>query len=622
VRAAGGAAQLLAGARAAGVELVEVDFGAVFAGSRADLAPLIGSDPIVERALMEVLRFREGAPDEGEALEINLDQLASAESLGGFLDELIEAAEPGVRREDDRDRPKRPGQGPLLGKRGTRSLDIDEVAELAADAFFANQDRLDGEQELVRSAQVLADALVRLTPQARFALLRRLAGQEGADQPGQADALGRLASSIEPPMLIDALAGALFAEGEDSEVVKAVGNVLRRLRPVEAERADLLGLLDRAMSDRGKPMGGMLWQEVQARALEQQGLGMLELNLGEAKLALSGHAEARRRGRLKAIPGQEVLSAIDGPALDPPAAVVLIEVLRDRRELHAGTFKAAQALIESLEQQGQEQEAMELLGALVDRAEIAPAPLLSEIVQGLLGGPQGERRSMALVRSGYAGRSRLMAEVLLRAIEGADNRRLRDELLDRLSRFEPETLEALGELLIDATPVRISLAIQAGRRAASSVALSLARAALKNPHGRAKDVALKSLIDLPSGPAIALLGAAAGAKGEEGSRRILHLPASPQNDRRLLEMQLVAVGALGLTRVAEAVPPLVALLTRTSLISNRTEEDLRAEAARALATNGSPEAMQVLAAGAQHKKKNIREACERALASRGGGGGR
>jgi HEAT repeat protein len=201
-------------------------------------------------------------------------------------------------------------------------------------------------------------------------------------------------------------------------------------------------------------------------------------------------------------------------------------------------------------------------------------------------------------------------------MDEAPDKAARAELMQRLARFEPRTLELLGEGLVDAPPARVAALLQVVVRVDARTAVAVARSALKSGSVRTKELALKAMIEVAQAPALALLGMAAGAKGDDVARRLLVL-GTEVPERRLQELQLVATSALGLTRSAEAVPHLITLLTRQSLLTSRFAEEQRVEAARALAANGTREAAQVLRAGAEHKKKNVREACERALKGRG-----
>lgn len=622
VRLAGGVAALVAASRVASVVVLELDFGAVFTGDRHSLPAELAQDPVVSRAIKEVLRSEHERAKTGDAVKVDFAALADVDSLGSFLDDLVDLSEPAARSPRDPGRARPPPAKSLLTaqSRGRElSISVDEVADLAAEAYLENQrlQRARGarEAELVAGAQAMADALVRLSPEGRFALLRRLAGAESADDREQEAAVQRLGQRLDGGMVVEAVAAAISADGAESEVAQAVGNLVRRLFPVESERRRLLGALDDERRRAGRPLSGSLWQELQARALAEPRLGMLELDLVAPKRKLVVNAEARRRGRVPHVQGQEILGATGAPALLPVMAQLLAAALRDKRELGASTLAGAVRVVDELEQAGHEARADLILDALMARADLAPSPGLDEAIGRLLGGSRGGARTLRLVRTDTGGSSKLRGELLLRGMDEAPDKAVRAELLQRLSRFEPRTLELLGEDLADRPPARVAALLQVVVRVDVRTAVAVARSALKSSSVRTKELALKAMIELPQGPALALLAMATGGKGDDVARRLLVLgPEVPE--RRLQELQLVATSALGLTRSAEAVPHLVPLLTRQSLLPSRFVEEQRVEAARALAANGSREALQVLRAGAEHKKKNVREACERALKGR------
>lgn len=623
VRLAGGVAALVAASRVASVVVLELDFGAVFAGDRHSLPPELAQDPVVSRAIKEVLRFEQDRGKTGDAVKVDFAALADVESLGSFLDDLVDLSEPAARSPRDPGRARPPPAKSLLTaeSRGRDlSISVDEVADLAAEAYLENQ-RQQGargarEAELVAGAQAMADALVRLSPEGRFALLRRLAGADGAGDRQEEAAVQRLGQRLDGGLVVEAVAAAISADGAESEVAQAVGNLVRRLFPVESERRRVLGALDHERRRAGQPLSGSLWQELQSRALAEPRLGMLELDLVAPKRKLVANAQARRRGRVPHVQGQEVLAATGPAALLPAMAELLVAALRDKRELGAATLAGGARVVDELEQAGHEARADLILDALLARADSAPSAALDEAIGRLLGGPRGGARTLRLVRTDLGGSSKLRGELLLRGMDEAPDKAARAELMQRLARFDPRTLELLGEGLVDAPPARVAALLQVVVRVDARTAVAVARSALKSGSVRTKEIALKAMIEVAQGPALALLGMAAGAKGDDVARRLLVLGAEVP-ERRLQELQLVATSALGLTRSAEAVPHLITLLTRQSLLTSRFAEEQRVEAARALAANGTREAAQVLRAGAEHKKKNVREACERALKGRG-----
>ena len=64
----------------------------------ADLSPIVGDDPVARRALEEVLRFGGKNDAAGDALALSIEQVATVESLGSFLDDLLDKRRGGRRQ--------------------------------------------------------------------------------------------------------------------------------------------------------------------------------------------------------------------------------------------------------------------------------------------------------------------------------------------------------------------------------------------------------------------------------------------------------------------------------------------------------------------------------------------
>ncbi|MEM7677866.1 MAG: hypothetical protein AAF449_17860, partial [Myxococcota bacterium] len=163
VRAAGGVAAVLERRGTMGIEVLEVDIDALFSGRQGDLHGFAEDDPVADLALKAMLRFRDQEQNPmGEALQVSLAQVGSAGSLGNFLDDLMGQAEPGV----------------VANQVGGGGLTGDDLADLASQAFLRSHDSLQQagspSAEIAQSAELLSNALVRLSPDARFALLRKL----------------------------------------------------------------------------------------------------------------------------------------------------------------------------------------------------------------------------------------------------------------------------------------------------------------------------------------------------------------------------------------------------------------------------------------------------------------
>ncbi len=607
IRHAGGVAALLNESEVVGIRAVEVDFASLFAADTADLAPLVGNDPVALAALQEILRFEREGGAVGDQLAVSLEHLGTVESLGAFLDDLLDSGEAGTVVGGD-------GAGGAFGL-----ITGDDLADYAAQAYLRNQAALQrgtNAEEIGQSADLLAGALVRLSPDARFALLRRLAGGEEPGAPEQEAAVAELAGRLDDRMLVSTMASALLKDGEDSEAVRAIGNVLRRLRPVESERRRLLESIDGSLERKGKRIDGVLWQEMQSRAFDDKALGMLQMNVAESKEELSKYAVARMRDQLSKVDGQEILHTRAAAVEETFATRVLVAVLSEPGASSPMLVQRCAKMLSNLDAQGAQEDCLYLLQAMMNRADGERADVLEEQVRATLSSERGRRWSTLLLERN-TGQSRMMGELLLSALEGAVDRRTQEALVDRLGRFDAATLYRLGsERIANVDPLRMQHILRAAMRSHGTTAVKLARIVMKNGAVRAKEVAVKTLVDCKEREAMALLAHAAGWKGDRYAIQLFNLEG-PEERRFLQKLRLAAIGSLGLTRSPLAVKPLADLVVETQLIESKDHEELRLGAAQALLTNGTPRAMKALEELAAHKKRGVREICERVLAGRG-----
>ncbi len=602
IRAAGGARALLEARGVQGIDVLEVDLAALFTGQSSDLGPLVNGDPIAEIALRGVLRFKED--DASEALSINLENLATPESLGEFLDELLNRAEPGVVASD----PQEWG-----------SLSEDDLADFAAQAYVTNQESIAGDPTaLAKSARVLSHALVRLAPGARFALLRKLAGKDTMESTPHEQAVARLGQQLGDGQITEAIASALVDRSSDSDTVRAIGNLIRRVRPVEAERRRLLADVDEDSISRKKPIDGVLWQQIQSQALSDPGFGLLEIDLEKRKQALTRAAQLRLRGQSPPVLGQDILHAFDQLSVSRRGARALATLLERPGRLAAGLVATAEATVAALVDQDDDPSVLEVLGAMVRRMDRDRDPYLRAVLNQLLVGERGAVWSARLLSQFFAGEirsTRMMGELLLNALEGTGGREYQEVLIERLARFDHAALLDLGEQATSADPVRVHHLVRAALRADSKVGVKIARIALKNPSYKAKELALKALVEAPSSDALGVLAQVAGWKGDKHVLALLGVKSV--ETLRIHKLQLAAVGALGLSRSAVAVKPLFELLTQKKLFESKELEEIRLGAAQALLTNGTPEARRALEEGVRHKKRSVRDVCSRVLNRRG-----
>ena len=432
VRAAGGVASILERQGTVGIEILEVDIEALFSGRQDDLGIMVDNDPVVELALRAILRFRDEEQNSGgEALQVSLEKVGTPASLGSFLDELLGNAEPGVVDGDA-------AEGNLTG---------DDFADLASQAFLRSHDAgrrsSSPASDIAQSAELLSNALVRLSPDARFALLRRLAGaDELSDE--QALAVRDLGAQLNDSEVTSAIASALVDQQGDPATVRSIGNLIRRIRPVEAERQRLLAEVDQFHKyRRGRPIDGVLWQEMQSRAFENGGLGLLEMSLAQTSALLKEYAGARRVGRLPAVPGQDVLHTVDDNIIDYWTTFALVDVLHSSGRLGPGATEACRLQLDRLDLSGASDECASLLEAMMRRTDQRDdEPELNAILINLLEGPRGPTWSLRLLH--HEGRpSQMMGDILLAALDRPGDRSFKEALIDRLARFDHDTLGRL-----------------------------------------------------------------------------------------------------------------------------------------------------------------------------------
>lgn len=601
IRAQGGLRAVLEGWGVAGLEVLEVDFGALFAGDRADLDPLVGSDPVAELALRGVLRFREGEEGAGRAIAVDFERLDDPESLGGFLDELMADA------------------GPAVVEGGQGFITADDFADQASRAYLlgtAAQARAGApEAALAESANALSRALVRLSPDARFALLRKLAGQDEDADPAAEEAAARLGGQLDDAVIQSAIGAALMEHPGDPDVVRAVGNVIRRLRPVESKRRALLESLDRDQAARGAPLDGVIWQQIRAQAERDPGLGMLELAVTEHRDALTRAAHARRVGAGPPFMGQDVLRTQAGEAVERWARATLADLAADPGRLDERLLERLEAdALAAADDPRADEGAARLVRALLLRGDGASARPARAAAVRLLDSPAGGRWAARLLEAEGLPPDAL-GEVALAALEHTTEAPARQALIARLAGLGPPPLWRLGaERLPHAGPRRVGALVAAGFACDPALGLKLAKVALKNPDLRVKEGVLRGLARQPRREVVGTLALAAGWKGDRQTRALLGLSA-PEPDA-VHRLQLAAVGALGASKSPLAARPLLDLLTRGKLFSDAATEALRVAAVQALLTNGTDPARAALEEAKGHKKRAVREAARRVLGGR------
>jgi len=638
IRAAGGFSAHLKRFPLQGIEPVEVDFEALFSGKSGEVSDIGGGDPVVEAALKEVLQIKEKRKRAGDAIGVDIAGLTDPNSLGDFLDEMMANAEAGTVDESKGGPMQRPGgpggksSGVAAGKVKSRiggggnvkieALNPDDLAELATKAYFGNQEYMQSvgtpESNLVESAKLMANVLSRLRPDARFVMLKKLASQTRADNmPSNAKLAGtkHLSQQVTDQAIVESITAILQGQGSDSDTVEAIAELMQQIRPIESERKRLLAELDVTVKKSGHSIDGVIWQEIQAKTLKSNGLGMLELAY---------------RGTLDRLVGaaQERIQQTDGP----PSVRQVYETLNPKMIL--GRFKdlwvglvgkmpnppdsllaSGTDLAKVLEVQGMKEASLQIAAFLLRQSERAtPSSALHIQLKEFLAGADGIRRTLQIANA-YECRGAVFAEAMLEALEspGVDAK-TRELLLARFRKIDQAGLNAVAVQAQGAKPMRVFNLVRIGSAINLKTGVQLARLGLRNKEMLAKEMALKGLLDYPSSEMANLLFMAAGGSqnGDADSMKLLYLdPAAPDTEKKLRQIQTVAITVMGECRSPVTVQPLWYLLVRDSGFGKAHIEAARAAVAKALSANATPEARSALSAGLGSKVKGVKEACAR-----------
>jgi hypothetical protein len=563
LRRLGDASPELAPARG-GLEPVVVDYGRLFAGERLGLAPEVAQDPVVTRALRRVLHQGRA----GEAVEVRLADVATAEDLGDFIEGLLED----------------PQQDPA------------PVAEAAAEAIARHRAHV-GPDGLAAAAQALSRALVRLPPDGRFELLKRVAERDP-------EAASRLGTGIDDAVLAETLAAALKRGAPDARAA-AVGGLLARLRPLEADRKQLLRDLDGRARAAGRSLDGLLWQTLEARALEDDQRGLLELTRPDVEPGLRAAAQARFRFEGLWLEGQDVLHTLDDRATARAVPEILSSLLAEEGRLEPDLVERLRLELERLETEGDAEGAAELLLGLARRAasdEEAEAALLAWARP-----PARAHRRRFLLSLGELG-PRARGRLALAAVsDGPEGEAEGKRALAGLDVAELRRL--LGALGPEARPRALRALLDAAASRDPKAALRLMRAALLERPPPDKEVVLGRLAALADPAAVTLLAHVAGWKGATASAKLAGL--SEGADAEALRKR--AIAELGQTGSASAARVLLELFERTRWLDGRSGEELRLAAGRALARHPSPEARSALEARAKKGRRALRQLAQRVL---------
>lgn len=558
--------------KASGVESVSVDFAALFDGALERLPAIIREDPILERALRSLLRFESGA---GAPIEVRLEDVDELDELGTFLEGLVRRAH------DER-------------ARG------DDLAEAAWDAFRLFRSVAADGLAVAEGADALARALVRLPPEARFELLLRLA--EG-DEQGGAEVLTSARSRIDEGALIEAIAGALADRDRAEAQVLAIGRLLGHLHPVQAERRRLLTQIDHATRARARPIDGLLWQSLEARTVGDDRGGLLEVTDLDSEAGLIEHASLRSQNRATAVPGQSILHTTRETDLDEPLAELLEALLASESRLSPALISDALVLADALEARGDRAGSTGLWVALGRRGE-RDAEARSRFLEGMTRG--GERRRDAVVAHPDAP-AVVRALLLLLALETSDPGQ-RPELRHRLALVPVPALAPIVEGAWGPVgPQRLRVLLETALLADPRQGLGLARRVLASRRRGDAELAIEVLARAPRGSGLRFLALLAGVKGPRPALLLLELtPETKDAWPPLAERAIEALAAMSDPRATKILAYLVE--RPPGLFFEAVKEIARRTAARALARNASPLALEALERATKSSWRVVRAA--------------
>ncbi|MBX7099558.1 MAG: hypothetical protein K1X89_17715 [Myxococcaceae bacterium] len=609
LKAAGGLNPWLALRHIEGVEVVELDFAQLFEGKTGAID---AKDPLAKEALQDLLRFHEGKSKASSAFQVSLQELGSPESLGGFLDDLLDAAGPGVVE-------KAAAPGEVRGVRGKGSvamadlkdLSADDVAELAAQAYgkVVEEQLMSGAEETTigQSAKVLSRAMVRLSPQARFNLLKQLAEQA----PG-GNGLAPFAQELDDESVMQVALDALMGQGSDPDTVASVGQLLKQLRPLESDRRKFLQGLDQTLAAKGKPLEGVLWQELQASAFGNDAQGMLEVPWQVTSKPLAEIAAARLAFPNNPPEIKRVLALGTPQVLDERVAALLHQLMGGSGELTAAQLSSLKEAVEKADvEQPPGESLVAMLRRLVQRVDQNATPAETAALRSALTGARGAVRTLWLLRPGGRRGSATLAAAMLAALDAPMKIDQRRELLGYFAQLDEEALKPLRPRVMEVSAAGVQQLVMAAARLDVRSGLELARTALRNKDFKARGAGLRALAAHPTADVLALMRAAAGVDGDDVAKKLFGLEAEggEKGDELLLHAERAAIEALGATRSEAAVPALENLLTRKKLLGGKRFDLLRPDAARALALNATPAARAVLQAGKTSTHDAVRDAC-------------
>ncbi len=594
IRAAGGVTKMFLERGARSIDVFEMDLEELLNGAPLDRN---GLDPLIARALTEVLALKARENRRGAAIAVTLERVSTPSSLGSVLDELIDGAAPGVAAE--------PSKTPRSSKNPLHGLNADELADIGADAFNkCATDKASSPEALAEAAQVLSSALVRLSPDARFKLLKKIAsgGDKGAEAVGRA---------VPNPVLLSAIVQVVMGGERDSKLANAVGGLLERMRPIERDRQKFLGELNDATRASGRPLEGLFLEELNESS-QKTAFGALDLPIRETRPALVDVARLRQRGPQPDVILRTFASLREEDRLARSARLVCT-LLEEERVVVPATLTTVRAILAmpptdpTMAGTGGAVISALWWRAIRDGRQSPAAVHLAEIARS----PSGADWCVALLTELKARKGPDLAALLidlLRIVASVhQSESFRRRLVETLHGLDPVVLRQIERRVAELPPTAAQAIVLRAGRDSGAAALNVAQLALRAPGADIKEAVLRALALCADDAIVGFLRRAAGADGESESVQLL--AAQKEDALALFKLQRTAIEALGVSKLPIAVPPLEELLHRTQLIGGGELERLRPFIGRALTINGTREARAVIEAGRKAKSKSVRLAC-------------
>ena len=559
-------------ARAPGVDVVVVDFGALFETDHPQIPAAVHDDPVLERALRSLLRFEEGA---GKAITIKREDLKTPSELGAFMESILQQAQ----------------------NERTHQDDIIDAAHEAYRLHIATTKNLHG--DLAASALVMSNALVRLPPNARFELLRRF-----AESPPEDDLLAPLSPNLTDNRVVEAVSAALLGGEDDEGTVRAIGQLLNRLRPIAQSRKRMLAEIDGELKNKGQAIDGLLWQSLEARVLNEDRRGFVELTDPQSEAGLIEQAYLRTRRQTAPVPGQNVLFTLRPGQLAQFLPELYRSILETSRSVSPDRYTEIMQVALDAETQGDRSTSTKLL-ALVARRAVDDLHA-RELFRATIEEDYVPERIPALLSDEKTPLS-IQAWLLLVALDRSKKADAA-QIHTLLRRIPPGAMEPLfagdwGTL----TARRLEALLEAAFQNAPNDALNLGIRPLSSHRQDVRAVAIKALAHAPRGVGLRTLATLAGVRGPRAVGQLLAIE-NPDTEI-LLTVAHQVIDALTSVSDKGGVQILEHLLTRSApLINASVYETLRKSAARALARNNSEPARQVLQGAYKSRSRAVRAA--------------